>query len=242
MTRERLQKSDLPEEVRSDRVLTWAEEISGDPKYHDNALLEHFMELEDRYLALLRRFLKIARISDGFQLSLKEINNLLDDAARKDYLTGLPNRRDIVEKIKSEISRAKRHGNPFSIVIADIDRFKEVNDSMGHEAGDLVLKSVSDLLRSSLRLEDHCARWGGEEFLICLPETNRSNAIAVAEKLRANVEHSTLAYQGRMIRVTISLGVSTHGGNVEVDDVIRDADTAMLAAKRGGRNRIEAVQ
>ena len=232
---------ELPEELRNDRIIQWAEAISEEERFHHEDLYPYFLDLSAQYLALLKRFNKIAKISDGFQHSLKEANALLDKAARRDYLTGLPNRRDMIERIESEISRAKRHDGAFSIIISDIDRFKAVNDTYGHEAGDLVLKSVSEVLRRSLRLEDHCARWGGEEFLICLPQTSLSNAAAVAEKLKENVAASRISYLGTTLSVTASLGVSCHQPEAKIDEVIRAADRAMLAAKRKGRNRVEII-
>lgn len=231
----------LPEEVRNDRVLQWALAVSEEDRFRDEGLYRHFLDLRDHYAALLKRCNKIAKISDGFQHSLKRVNALLDEAARRDYLTGLSNRRDMIERIESEISRAKRHGDSFSIIVADIDRFKEVNDTHGHEAGDEILKSVAEALRRSLRLEDHCARWGGEEFLICLPETNISSAASVAEKLKGCVAANKVDYGGATLSVTISLGVSCHDPLSKIEEVIRAADGAMLEAKRKGRNRVETV-
>jgi diguanylate cyclase (GGDEF)-like protein len=228
----------LPVEIRSDPVVQWAETIARDERYRAEAMYDPFEKLKDRYFALLKRFLKIARISDSYQLTLKEVNALLDSAARKDYLTGLSNRREILEKIDSEISRAKRHGTVFSILVVDIDHFKRLNDTYGHEAGDLVLKTVADCLRRILRLEDHCARWGGEEFLICLPETNLQNAMGVAEKLRSNVERTSIEYEDTPIQVTITLGVSIHEGSRPIHEVIKAADIAMYGAKSAGRNRV----
>lgn len=230
-----------PDELLADPVLGWANEIAGDERYRREPLHSHFIQLRDRYYALLKRFLKIAKISDGFQLSLKEVNALLDAAAHTDYLTGLPNRRDILEKIESEIGRAKRHGSSYSILMADIDHFKELNDAHGHVAGDRILKSVAECLRRSLRVEDHCARWGGEEFLICLPQTMLSKALLVAEKLRANIERTYVKLDGEDVGVTVSLGVSCHDGDVHIDNVIKAADSAMFDAKRAGRNRVEAA-
>lgn len=232
------QPSALPPEERTDQVLRWAEKVAADDSYRREGLYPHFLTLTNRYAALLKRFQKIAKISDGFQLSLKEVNAHLDDAARTDYLTGLPNRRDIIENIAREISRTERHGTPFSVIVADIDHFKVFNDSYGHQAGDLVLKAVADSLRRSLRREDFCARWGGEEFLICLPETVAASALAVAEKLRANVEGVAVTYDGAELGVTVSLGVSTHSDGESFNDVIRAADEAMLKAKRMGRNTV----
>ncbi len=232
--------ADIPKEFQSDPTLMWAASIAADFRLHGEASYAHFLELRERYVALLRRFAKIARISDGFQLSLKELNLLLSTDARTDYLTGLSNRRDIVERLEGEISRTHRHRDPFSLIIVDIDRFKEVNDSHGHEAGDRLLEAVALALRASLRLEDYCARWGGEEFLICLTRASLEGALVVAEKLRSSIESLEIDYQGARISRTISLGVAQYTDGESLDEIVRGADRALIEAKQAGRNRVRA--
>lgn len=230
--------SDVPKEFRDDATLEWAESVAVNPAYRGEASFAHFIDLKKRYVALLKRIAKIVKISDGFQLSLKEINVLLNTDARTDYLTGLSNRRDMIEKLDAEISTTHRYGDPFSLIIADIDLFKRINDEHGHEAGDRVLTAVSSCLRSILRLEDHCARWGGEEFLICLPRAALERALVVAEKLRTSVEELPIEYNKIRLRPTISLGVSEYEVGESVDDVIRAADSSLIQAKQDGRNLV----
>ena len=114
---------------------------------------------------------KILLISDGYQARLMDLNTRLNLLAHTDGLTGLSNRQDAMEKLEAESSRAERHGGRFSVVIADVDDFKLVNDTLGHEAGDRLLSHLGRVFRSTMRREDTCARWGGEEFLFLLPET-----------------------------------------------------------------------
>ncbi len=238
MGEEERQGVDVPIEFKEDASVGWADEIANQAKKSGTVSLADFGELRDRYVTLLRRFAKIVRISDGFQLSLKELNVLLNTDARTDYLTDLSNRRDILEAMEKEMSQSNRHGDSLSVIIADIDGFKKINDAYGHEAGDKVLVAVADCLRKNLRLEDHCARWGGEEFLIYLPRSPVESAGLVAEKLRAGVESLAIAYDGVPIRVTLSVGVSEYATGESVDDVIREADEAMIEAKKAGKNRV----
>ncbi len=231
----------IPDEFSNDPVLKWAENVASDPAVQDEQSLEAFRVLQTRYIALLKRFSKVVRISDGYQRQLKDINTLLDSAAHTDFLTGLSNRRDVRERLEIELGRARRHHGSVSVILADIDGFKAVNDQHGHEAGDLVLTEVAHRLKIGLRREDLCARWGGEEFLFCLPETSLADAIHVAEKLRSRIASAPIEYRGTEIHATISLGVAEARGNSPVDDVIRAADEALFAAKRGGKNRVSTV-
>ena len=224
-------------EFNDDPTLPWAEEIVADRSLEQEQSYAHFVELKQRYQSLLKQFAKVVRISDGYQRSLKEANLRLSTAASTDYLTGLSNRRRILDQIDAELSRSRRHDSPFCIVLADIDGFKGVNDSYGHEAGDRVLVFVADSMRSSVRREDLCSRWGGEEFLICLPQATLAQAVHVAEKLRTEIADATVKYQQMDIRITVSLGVAEYRPGSRIDELIREADIAMIGAKRTGKNR-----
>jgi len=215
------------------------EEISSvlrNPAFAADPLLPKYKVLAERYEKTLRSFMKTLRISDRYQLRMKELNEELDAAMRTDYLTGLMNRRAFFDRVDSERSRAKRHGRPLSIIISDIDEFKLVNDRHGHAAGDAVLRLMASVLLASLRQEDLCVRWGGEEFLVLLPDTDIAGAAAAAEKLRAAVESAVTRFESKEIRVTLSAGAAENRGE-EVEDTIRVADEALLQAKRSGRNR-----
>lgn len=161
----------------------------------------------------------------------------LKNAASTDLLTGLPNRREIANRFNAERSASERHGTPLSLIMVDIDHFKQVNDTFGHGAGDKVLKRVAEAMRSSIRIEDFCGRWGGEEFLLLLPRTAIDSAAVVAEKLRLMVSSLVTEWDGEKISVTISLGVAQFHPDQDMDTCTECADKALYKAKTGGRNR-----
>lgn len=161
----------------------------------------------------------------------------LQYAATTDVLTGLLNRRELIRQFQAQKSKSERHGTSFSVIIADIDHFKAVNDIYGHNAGNYVLKFVAHALKSSTRAEDICGRWGGEEYLLILPETDIFAASSVAEKLLLAVRNLSIFWELQKISVTISLGVNqfVHGMDLEV--CVGQAYKALYRAKTGGRNR-----
>ncbi len=167
---------------------------------------------------------------------LLEKTKLLDTMVRTDFLTGLSNRRHILEQMKSEEARMGRGTPVCSVIIADIDHFKKINDTYGHETGDLVLKTVAEIFRKNTRKQDVVARWGGEEFLFLLPETPGQAAFKLAEKIRAAIEDELI--DGRL-RITISLGVAEFDMSLSIDGTIRLADNALYEGKARGRNRVE---
>ena len=165
-------------------------------------------------------------------------NEELHRISRRDPLTGLFNRLAADERLHSEFARMKRTQQPYSVLMLDIDFFKRVNDSYGHEVGDLVLQSIANVLQAQLRETDFLARFGGEEFLVILPETNLEAANEVAEKLRTAVSSSDNA-TGQII--TISLGLAlAEPGQLQEDDAVRQADRHLYLAKNAGRNRVVA--
>jgi diguanylate cyclase len=157
--------------------------------------------------------------------------------ALTDALTGLANRRWGEEQLEQELLRAARYGRGFAVILLDIDRFKLLNDTHGHAAGDGVLVDLAQRLRRLLRATDHVVRWGGEEFLILAPETRLDAALELAASLRERVAAESI---GGGHAVTISLGVATyHPGDVSAS-LIERADAALYRAKRGGRDRVES--
>jgi diguanylate cyclase (GGDEF)-like protein/PAS domain S-box-containing protein len=156
-----------------------------------------------------------------------------------DPLTGLLNRRSMNEKLDEEDGRSARTGGDYSILMLDIDRFKNFNDAHGHECGDRVLKGVAEVMAKTVRSTDSVGRWGGEEFLILLPDTGIGGALELAEKIRRQVEENEVEYNGEKLRVTVTAGVASRGDLAEkVEDCIRRADTALLEGKSAGRNRV----
>lgn len=163
----------------------------------------------------------------------------LGEMAATDQLTGLLNRRAIWPLLNHELQRAQRTGMPFSLVLGDLDLFKRVNDTYGHDTGDLILRETARRLGSALRAQDALCRWGGEELLMLLPDTDSGGALQVAEKLRAAMADSAMAAGGNRISQTISLGVASFRDGDDIDAVVRRADEALYRAKRNGRNRVE---
>ncbi len=169
----------------------------------------------------------------------RSLTHLLETQAHTDVLTGLANRRRFFEVADSELSRARRYGTPLSLLMLDIDRFKEVNDAHGHHAGDRVLQQLARTCLEVLRNVDIVGRVGGEEFAILLPETELEGAIDVAERLRAAVARAEVAREeGVPLRVTVSIGVAMLAGSVNLDTLMSQADAALYDAKHAGRNQV----
>lgn len=161
----------------------------------------------------------------------------LRQSARTDPLTGLLNRRAMDAELAAAQARWERHEHPYGVIMADLDRFKRVNDTHGHDVGDQVLKELASRLLQSVRTEDRVSRWGGEEFLILLHQVSDDEAMRVAEKVRSAVESSGFSTTAGRLPVTISLGVALNRSEISADPVVRRADEALYAAKQGGRNR-----
>ena len=161
--------------------------------------------------------------------------------AFRDTLTGLHNRRYFDEKLDEEITRAKRYDRALSLILVDIDHFQAYNDTWGHQKGDEVLAAVAGILKSSCRSSDIVARYGGEEMVFILPETDASRAVKLAEKARHNIEVRTEAAAGQP--VTVSLGVAGLGpGTSTASSLIAAADRALYRAKEQGRNRVVTAE
>ena len=159
--------------------------------------------------------------------------------ATRDRLTGVANREALLSALSAEVERANRYRQPLSVAFVDIDRFKGINDSHGHNSGDAVLRQVADLVRHHIRSNDFLGRYGGEEFMLILPGTEPEEAAEVAEKLRGVVMQTPLTIAGgATLRATISIGVAGDaGGELRLERLVADADAAMYAAKSLGRNQ-----
>ena len=169
---------------------------------------------------------------------LSAANAQLTEVARLDPLTGLLNRRGFTSEAEAEVERFFRNGRPFSIVLADIDHFKRFNDECGHACGDHALKRVAEILRYRVRDVDRIARWGGEEFILLLPETDSEGAAILAENLRAAIAGNLFEFSGERHRITMTFGVANYIKGESLDNCIARADTALYSGKDDGRNRV----
>lgn len=163
----------------------------------------------------------------------------LQELARTDPLTQLRNRRAAMEAAQREAARVARGAGPLAVLLGDVDHFKAINDTHGHETGDDALRAVADVLRAGVRQVDHVARWGGEEFLILLPGTEVPEAMAVAERLRAGVQQLRVAgANGQPLTLAMTVGVSVLEAGGAFDQALARADRALYAGKQAGRNRV----
>jgi diguanylate cyclase (GGDEF)-like protein/PAS domain S-box-containing protein len=175
-------------------------------------------------------FLSFAQIDEQ-----KALEARLEHLASTDDLTGVLNRRRLFELAKAEVDRSERYGRPFSVAMIDVDLFKKLNDEHGHAAGDEALRALVTIVARALRKVDVLGRYGGEEFLLLLPETETSGAVEVAERMRAAIESESGAYAHA---ITVSVGVAEGRPREGLDALLRRADAALYAAKQGGRNRV----
>jgi diguanylate cyclase (GGDEF)-like protein len=173
-------------------------------------------------------------------IELQTVMKKLTFLSSNDPLTGLLNRRSFSEQLEKEFSRVNRGNKSFSLVFSDIDFFKKINDQYGHDAGDEVLRQVSKLLKYEKRVIDFVCRWGGEEFLLLLPETDKDGGRIFAEKIRSKIEELSIIHDGQNIPITMSFGVSAFTNQPAYLDVIKDADLKLYEAKQRGRNRVIA--
>lgn len=170
--------------------------------------------------------------------SVERLRDEFENQALHDQLTNLPNRRHINEQLKHEYQRTVRSKESFSVLLADVDRFKQINDQYGHDAGDQVLRSLSERFKQSIRKQDLVARWGGEEFLFLLPSTQAHNAEEVANKIRESVAAQPIWQNQRPVNVTISIGVAEITSDDSIDQAINLADKRLYIAKQEGRNMV----
>ena len=191
----------------------------------------------------------LARIRVGCRIAelhrqVQAKNKLLEELALTDDLTGLPNRRAVENWAMRELSAAARHGFPMWVVMADLDRFKNINDTYGHDGGDVVLKEFARILKANTRASNICGRLGGEEFVLVLGHSHREGVHIAIERVREEVERQTLALGGAPVRVTASFGIAGFQSRKapEFAQLLRDADGALYAAKRHGRNRVEFAE
>ncbi len=170
----------------------------------------------------------------------KKLEERLRELSEKDALTGAYNRRYFMQIFEQEFSIAKRYKNKLSVLLIDIDNFKEINDTYGHDGGDAVLKRFVIFCKEILRQADLFARYGGEEFIVMLPNTPSLGAAIIAERVRANIEEMSVTFEKQTIKFTISIGISlVLDADINSNAVLTRADSALYNAKKTGRNRIE---
>jgi diguanylate cyclase (GGDEF)-like protein len=188
-------------------------------------------------IARVKVQLKIKNLQD----ELKKSNDLLRELSNTDPLTRLYNRRYLNQTLQSEMLRAKRYHEALTLVILDIDNFKSINDTYGHQNGDIILMEIAETVRKGRRCYDIAARYGGEEFILVLPGTSLEGGVTVAERVRRDVEVMSYTSPMEKLSVTVSLGISTFPseGIEDEDALVRRADEALYRAKQNGRNRVE---
>jgi diguanylate cyclase (GGDEF)-like protein len=164
------------------------------------------------------------------------LNRLLKNLSQTDALSGLYNRRFMNKGLQDEIMKFKRYKTPFALLLLDIDYFKKINDTFGHDKGDLVIKKISSLMQKHIRSTDICARWGGEEFLILASNSDLSGAIKLANNLKELIENFDFEINHN---VTVSIGVSSINESLEQESLLKLVDNALYKAKENGRNRVE---
>ena len=201
------------------------------------------IDSETRYIEMIETARKeLIHLSADFLSRLIEQNKrieILNERATHDGLTKLTNYQRFQEVLDEEMYRAKRYKFPLTLLMVDLDHFKKVNDTMGHLAGDYVLRETAELLKKSLRKSDVAARYGGEEFAVLLPETPQEGAFILAERLREKLASSCFNYGEQAIYVTMSIGISAYSPKTDSSnaDLIKKADSALYRAKQDGRNR-----
>jgi len=221
---------------KSEYILTPDKKIGLFPMISENKLLGCIVTKSTDNILSEKEIEYLEQLSNQSATTLNRANVYAEilKHATLDALTGFYNRRQLEERIKQEVSSAKRQHRNLCAIMTDIDYFKKVNDTYGHAAGDLVLKTVSREIKHQLRDYDIAGRYGGEEFVILLPFTKLEEAQMVAERLRKSVEAGKIEISGKRINVTISLGVAEYKGK----DFIENADKALYKAKESGRNKV----
>ena len=183
-------------------------------------------------------FGSLSLLSIHYHDMVERAQRRLSDIAWTDPLTGAMNRRHLLEVATREWARSRRHQGALSVVMCDIDHFKSINDRLGHDGGDVVLRTVCDEISAAVRTVDSVCRWGGEEFLILLPQTDLIGALVLAERIRCRVRTAVVMASRGPATVTLTLGVATLHGDEAFEAVVSRADAALYRGKAGGRDRV----
>ncbi|HZV61740.1 MAG TPA: sensor domain-containing diguanylate cyclase [Methylophilaceae bacterium] len=204
----------------------------------------HFTAKEMQVLDDLGHWVETAFTARGLSKTMEALLNELDDAKRESLIDPLLrtwNRTAIMDILSRENDHANRENSELSILMLDVDRFKSINDQYGHPVGDAVLIEVVQAIRNQLRSYDSVGRYGGEEFMVVLPDAGEKEALKLAERLRRSVETLVVDHDQQQIRCTISIGVKVADTQIKqhIDEIVMAADQALLSAKNNGRNRVE---
>ena len=202
---------------------------------------ERLIALNEHYEGIVRTLEELLERKDVLERELRTANERLEHLASTDELTGVANRRAIEEALRRDLARADRDATPLSVILIDVDHFKSVNDTWGHATGDAVLSSLGKLMKSVLRTSDVAGRWGGEEFLCILPNTDSIGATVVAERLRTALPLNTVAGPRGPVQVTASFGIASVRGpgcRSASEGIMRRADSALYSAKDQGRDQV----
>ena len=200
--------------------------------YEKNAYNQRSLDTIDA----LASYIAIALNHSQKTVELRQKTMQLEELSRTDTLTKLYNRRYMFEKIEEEVHRVERNGNKFCIILADADEFKKINDSYGHGCGDFLLKNLSKVMQGTLRRKDFVARWGGEEFLFLLPDTDASQAKILGERIRQKIAGKKFTYDNKRIKLSMTFGIAEFDPKAGIDGTIRRADLSLYAGKRKGKN------
>lgn len=213
------------------------DELYGTICFADQAAREHsFTEGEKAFVRLLVQWV-------SGELERQRLLEKMTVLARTDDLTGLVNRRVLIERLEEEVERSRRYGNELSFMLLDVDHFKDVNDRFGHPVGDEVLRTLGDILKSSTRSPDIAGRYGGEEFAVVLSQTGIAEAVEMAERVRKRIRDEQFETEGETFSVTCSVGVAElDNSDSDGQDLLREVDEALYRAKERGRNRVEAAK
>ncbi|QPN63697.1 biofilm regulation diguanylate cyclase SiaD [Synechococcus sp. CBW1004] len=230
----RLALQDLWEAMNSQ--LDRLERITELSDRYQKAARENTLHLAKRYDRQIRLLERVLRISDRYQSMLKDLNVALREASTHDLLTGIANRRLMMDCCRQADLQFAKQGIPYSMVVIDADHFKLINDTYGHDFGDRMLVELARVFRENLRSADVCSRWGGEEFLGLMNQASLTEAERIVERLLESVRSSRIPYEQEMVTLTVSMGVAEHEEGETYADTFRRADEALFVAKRRGRN------
>jgi diguanylate cyclase (GGDEF)-like protein len=213
------------------------DQLLADPQYTGHPLRDALQSIRNQQEKQRVRMDRVTRISDGFQSMLQEQKEVLKTAATHDPLTGIGNRTLLTQRLAEASKQSQETGTPYCLAILDTDNLKLVNDTWGRATGDRILASVAQSLASSIREDDVCGRWGGEEFLLIMPGLCLQRCTAVINKVHQAISDLAVSVDSALIRITASIGVTEHKPGENFLKTLERADTALIQAKQAGRAR-----